>query len=239
MRVQVISLFLLSCNFYFAFSREFQECEFVQELFNKHSIAADLIYQHLCIGSSLHTNPNRNNSFIGIYGIGSEWWCGKNEAGGICNIKCSDLLDEDIADDVKCANKILSLHGLQGWEKTEEDCRRKYEDIAEECLSELEYDEISQHAAKATTGLPSTTANLTTIISEISIEMHDTEDEDETNQDEEKGFPFFIVLCTIFISIYMMIILTIFIIALVEYRKFKRYRDSRRTQDELETSFEA
>jgi hypothetical protein len=42
-------------------------------------------------------------------------WCGKNAPGGSCNVKCDDLLDDDIADDVTCAQKIIISHGLEGW----------------------------------------------------------------------------------------------------------------------------
>ena len=96
----------------------FTVCELVKELDDLHSIPRDEIYKHLCIvGTLIHTHQN-NQGFHGIYKIGSEWWCGKNAPGGNCNVTCSALLDDDIADDVVCAQKIIDSHGLQGgWGK--------------------------------------------------------------------------------------------------------------------------
>lgn len=134
-----LTLLLIALSFDPALSKTFEFCEFAQELFLKHDVPLEEVYMHLCIGSTLHTgNKNHGSSFLGIYAIGSQWWCGNDSPGGSCNVKCSDLLDDDIADDVACANKILSSHGLQGWHLTEASCKRLYEEKAEECLAEVE-----------------------------------------------------------------------------------------------------
>lgn len=60
-------------------------------------------------------------------------WCSQNgEKSGGCNIRCKDLLDDDITDDIKCATQIVSLEGLDAWGIT--DCLPIAKVIAEECL---------------------------------------------------------------------------------------------------------
>lgn len=114
------SLFLLLSFTFFIVSKVhgkiFTVCELVQELDDLRTIPRDEIYQHLCIiGEMMHTHKNRVD-FVGLYSIGSKWWCGQDGPGGNCNVTCSDLLDDEISDDVACAQKILDSHGLQdGW----------------------------------------------------------------------------------------------------------------------------
>lgn len=97
-------------------AKVFTVCELVTELNDLHLIPQNEIYLHLCIiGSMMNTNRS-NGDFLGLYRIGNQWWCGKDSPGGNCNVKCSDLLDDDIADDVACAQKILDSHGIfDGW----------------------------------------------------------------------------------------------------------------------------
>lgn len=103
-------------NFAEVHGKTFTVCELVQELDDLRTISRDEIYKHLCIiGSMMHTHKTRDH-FLGLYSIGSKWWCGQDAPGGNCNVTCSDLLDDDIADDVACAQKIIDSHGLQdGW----------------------------------------------------------------------------------------------------------------------------
>lgn len=57
--------------------------------------------------------------------------------GGSCNVKCSDLYDDDIADDVLCAQRILDGHGLEGWGTSEEGCRHHQEKV-DSCLETID-----------------------------------------------------------------------------------------------------
>lgn len=92
---------------------------------------------HLCIGRTLHTSKN-SNDFVGINGIGTEWWCGDTFARGSFNVKCSDLVDYDIADDVNCASIILSQYSLSGWHVVESTYKLVYEALTNECLAEID-----------------------------------------------------------------------------------------------------
>lgn len=111
-----VSIFLIFGILNLADAKVFTVCELVTELDNLHSIPRDQIYKHLCIiGEMMHTNKS-HSQFLGMYRIGSEWWCGHDEPDGGCNVLCSDLLDDDIADDVACGQMILNGFGTQnGW----------------------------------------------------------------------------------------------------------------------------
>lgn len=132
-----LGFLLIALNFvsHSASAKEFNECEFAQELFARHLVPREEIYKHFCIANSLHT-AKEYEGFKGIYAIGSRWWCGADQAGGGCNVKCSDLLDDDIEDDVRCASLILSQQGLSGWSRSESACQRAYGTKTEDCLME-------------------------------------------------------------------------------------------------------
>lgn len=162
------TLLIITVSFELGCTKIFSECEFVEELYKTHEIPCDEIYKHFCIANTLlHTSAN-NAGFIGIYKIGTQWWCGEEEPGGNCNVKCSDLLDDDIADDVACANKVLESHGLDGWGRTEDSCRIAYQAKTETCLSEIEVLVSLQNMSAPQTSMTTTTTQQPTIPTTIS-----------------------------------------------------------------------
>jgi len=117
-------IFISTLNLTFLNAKLFDQSELATELFEIHKIARKDIYKHICIANTLNTAHNSfYDGFIGIYRIGQQWWCGQESAGGGCNVKCSDLIDDNIADDVACASLILSQDGLEGWKRTENDSK--------------------------------------------------------------------------------------------------------------------
>ncbi|XP_022837261.1 lysozyme-like [Spodoptera litura] len=60
------------------------------------------------------TVKSNGKKAYGLYQIPSEW-CKEGKRGGRCNIKCEDLLNDDIRDDTACALKIMEEHGFQYW----------------------------------------------------------------------------------------------------------------------------
>ncbi|XP_019881740.1 lysozyme [Aethina tumida] len=52
---------------------------------------------------------------LGLFQISSKEWCQFGKTGGKCNMKCEDLLNEDIRDDSKCAQKAFNELGFRGW----------------------------------------------------------------------------------------------------------------------------
>lgn len=110
----------------------------MRELYQLHKIKREDLYKHLCVANSLHTGYV-SGLHIGIYGIGRKWWCSEDgdAPGGSCNVKCSDLLDNDIADDVRCAELILSQQGVLAWVGSESTCFSKRL-LVDKCLEEID-----------------------------------------------------------------------------------------------------
>lgn len=135
---QIVFIFFIVLFSDLARAKMFQRCEFAKELYLTHEIPRRDIYKHLCISEYNPTNRNAYG-FLGIYAIGEKWWCGQDdEPGGLCKVKCSNLLDDDIADDVTCAKQILRSFDLKGWEKSEDDCRESRV-LVEDCLKNVEF----------------------------------------------------------------------------------------------------
>lgn len=57
----------------------------------------------------------------GLFQISDKYWCGIELVDGACGIKCSDLENEDIKDDVICAKRIFRItkfktgNGFNAW----------------------------------------------------------------------------------------------------------------------------
>lgn len=136
-----LKLFLLiALSFELATAKKYTQCELAQELHGEHNVTRENLYKHLCVVvRSLSTGEVREGGFLGIYGIGTKWWCGKwGDVSGSCNMMCSNLVDDDIADDVACAKKVFEDFGLAGWGQTDGYCRLWYEDEADECFTSSE-----------------------------------------------------------------------------------------------------
>ena len=85
------------------------------------------------MGTGYNTRYNFD-SFLGIFKIGEQWWCGRDgHPGGICNIKCSSLTDDFIADDVKCVQEVIKRHGIGTWHLSQDTCYQDFKDVTK-CL---------------------------------------------------------------------------------------------------------
>ena len=133
MKLKIFVLIILSLEL--AVTKKFKICEFAKEIHEKHNVTRSDILKHICIASeSAVFDTESDGDLVGIYRIGRKWWCGEKEASGGCETMCSKFLDDDIADDVACANKIFNQQGLKAWEKTEEDCISDHRFYVNECL---------------------------------------------------------------------------------------------------------
>ncbi|CAB3225991.1 unnamed protein product [Arctia plantaginis] len=96
-------------------------CKLVRELLRV-SVPNDLFLgQWVCLiekvsnrNTSAYTVSPSGKKFYGLYQIPSKW-CKLQKPGGDCNIKCEDLLDDDIRDDTACAVKIYHQEGFKYW----------------------------------------------------------------------------------------------------------------------------
>ena len=161
MKLFAVTLTVIILNCDFTFTKQFEQCEFAVELFKTHEVSRDDIYKHLCIVSALHTGQNVGGH-LGIYNIGSLWWCKKDEPGGSCNVTCSDLLDDDIADDVACANLILSQQGVEAFGTTMRFCKKAYGEKANECMADADVFEYMVDIYEGNLSVPLTTISTST-----------------------------------------------------------------------------
>nr|XP_033792215.1 lysozyme C, milk isozyme-like [Geotrypetes seraphini] len=67
--------------------------------------------------SNYDTSLNRSPTEYGIFQINSGWWCKKHwNDKKPCNVLCSDLLDRNIYDDLRCVKRIVQdPNGLHAW----------------------------------------------------------------------------------------------------------------------------
>lgn len=114
--------------------KNFEKCEMKNLVLNKYGVSklnTDLLICAASHRSSLRTNFEDDQGdikYFGIFAIGM-WWCGMNEAGNQCQVKCSSLLDDDIMDDVYCASIILSEIGVKGWGLSGGNCADVIEEL--------------------------------------------------------------------------------------------------------------
>ncbi|XP_053309294.1 lysozyme C-1-like [Spea bombifrons] len=87
---------------------------------------------YLCLAhyaSGYDTSMHTSRTEYGIFQINSFWWCTDGKTIGrknICGMRCSDLLDEDVTDDIRCLNRIVrEPKGLESWIPWEVSCKGK------------------------------------------------------------------------------------------------------------------
>ncbi|XP_075986112.1 lysozyme-like isoform X2 [Anticarsia gemmatalis] len=110
-------------------SKKFERCQLVRELIKTKQLQKSFLGCWVCL---IEKASNRNTSafvvtpsgkkFYGLYKIPSVW-CREKKRGGACNIKCEDLLNEDIRDDTACAVKIFQEMGFQYWPDWLQKCK--------------------------------------------------------------------------------------------------------------------
>ncbi|KAH8315110.1 lysozyme [Drosophila kikkawai] len=71
--------------------------------------------------SRITSNPNGTRNY-GLFQINSRF-CQEGRRGGICNVKCEDLLEENLMEASVCAKRIHSSDGFQHWNGWQRHCR--------------------------------------------------------------------------------------------------------------------
>ncbi|XP_066996509.2 lysozyme [Anabrus simplex] len=112
-------------------------CQIAREL-KKHDFAGKDLANWVCLvqsessgDSSKKGGPNKNGSYdYGLFQINSKYWCKNGVKGGDCNIKCEDLLNDDLSDDSQCAHKIYKRHGFTAWYGWRNKCQNNLPDIS-------------------------------------------------------------------------------------------------------------
>uniref|UniRef100_D1FPX6 lysozyme n=1 Tax=Simulium nigrimanum TaxID=683695 RepID=D1FPX6_SIMNI len=129
--VIVTGILLLSWNSPVAAKQFRTDCELVRAL-RQNGFPENQLRDWVCLvraesGLKTHaTNHNKNGSTdYGLFQINSKYWCGQGRTGGDCKIKCESLLNDDIADDSKCAKLIFKRHGFSAWYGWQSKCKGK------------------------------------------------------------------------------------------------------------------
>lgn len=83
--------------------------------------------------------------------LNSRAWCSTTEEnGGNCDIQCSDLIDDEITDDIKCAKQIITAEGIDAWGLTK-DCLAISKAILKECFENVLDNTIGSETEDSTT----------------------------------------------------------------------------------------
>ncbi|KAL9904190.1 uncharacterized protein ACN2A1_004661 [Glossina fuscipes fuscipes] len=131
----------------------YNKCELAQELYHRHHIPMEQIPTWVCIAqheSSFNTAAlgrlNADGSADhGLFQISDLYWCSHDRYGSkACGIPCDNLLDSDIADDIRCVRTIyeehtrLSGNGFTAWTVYQPHCRNKRVEHINQCFNESE-----------------------------------------------------------------------------------------------------
>ncbi|XP_044745370.1 lysozyme-like [Coccinella septempunctata] len=75
--------------------------------------------------SSKVTIRANNRLGLGLFQILSRDWCTFRKRGGLCNVRCEDMLDESLVDDAACAKKVQKEQGFKSWNGWNRSCKRR------------------------------------------------------------------------------------------------------------------
>ncbi|XP_028166301.1 lysozyme-like [Ostrinia furnacalis] len=113
--------------------RTMDRCQIAREL-NNHGFPRHQLADWVCLveaESSGRTEvvggPNTDGSHDhGLFQINDRYWCenGPNP-GKECNVRCSDITQDDISAAVGCAKKIFGQRGFQAWVAWVNKCQGK------------------------------------------------------------------------------------------------------------------
>ncbi|KAJ8925448.1 hypothetical protein NQ315_009281 [Exocentrus adspersus] len=112
-------------------AKVYTRCGLTRELLNK-GFSRSLVGNWVCLiesesgkDTSKVVNKANGSKGLGLFQISSKEWCKFGSAGGKCNIKCEDLINEDITDDSICARKVEKEWGFRAWEGWMRSCYRR------------------------------------------------------------------------------------------------------------------
>lgn len=105
----------------FVHPKHYEPCDLARELIHVHKFSRKRIFDWVCLIESesqfdtgaINLANWDNSSDFGLFQINSRYWCAPN--GTECDVRCSDLLDDDITDDITCARKVYRVHKFAAW----------------------------------------------------------------------------------------------------------------------------
>ncbi|XP_062906293.1 lysozyme C-like [Mobula hypostoma] len=142
------TLFLLSALLTVVSPRTYRKCELARELrdYGLSGYQGYSLEDWVCMVENessyrtfiVNTNKGRIVSRdYGLFQINSKWWCEDGQTSishNTCGIQCSDLLDDDIRDDVVCAKQVVrDPQGMSAWRGWDSRCQRDLRDFLSDC----------------------------------------------------------------------------------------------------------
>lgn len=118
----------------------YSQCRFMWELVDDHRLSDQEAAKWSCLVNGITSTASISRhgpepkqpvgNYLGIFKIGSEWWCSEEGRGG-CNIQCDKLIDDDISDDLLCAQEI----GFEGYPDLKACFESGWKQIRDTCLN--------------------------------------------------------------------------------------------------------
>ncbi|GBP19707.1 Lysozyme [Eumeta japonica] len=114
-------------------AKTFTRCELAREL-KKQGFPSSQLRNWVCLveaESGRRTDvvggPNSNGSRdYGLFQINDRYWCSTGSSPGKdCNVRCQDLLTDNISKASTCAKKIYARHGFNAWYGWKNKCQGK------------------------------------------------------------------------------------------------------------------
>ncbi|XP_053550581.1 lysozyme C [Bombina bombina] len=105
-------------------SQAIERCVLVEALRNAGdvSIKGYTIADYVCLASyasHYDTSLNISATEYGIFQINGYWWCDDKKSvarKNLCGVLCTDLLNHDLEDDIKCAKRVVQdPKGFNAW----------------------------------------------------------------------------------------------------------------------------
>lgn len=121
----------------------YDKCELAKELRDAHRVPLEEIGIWVCLAERSMYNASwigdASSKDYGLWRISSSWWCGSDGPGGACGDACSTFTDEDITNDLKCAQQIVKVtkdntgDGFLAWPNYSWKCKAKADDYVKDC----------------------------------------------------------------------------------------------------------
>ncbi|XP_047026248.1 lysozyme-like [Helicoverpa zea] len=130
---RAILFIVILCFVSKSFGKTFSECDLVREL-RKQGFPEHQLRDWMCL---IEAESNRRTHVVGgsnsdgshdfgLFQINDRYWCNNGEhPGKECNIRCKDLLLDDITIASQCTKKIFGVHGFNAWVAWVNKCKGK------------------------------------------------------------------------------------------------------------------
>ncbi|KAI9586779.1 hypothetical protein GQX74_002626 [Glossina fuscipes] len=121
-------------------TKVYEQCSLAQELYFKHNIPIHDVATWICIAlhashfdtSKIGPIGDDDSKSYGLFQINDRYWCSRYSYDGKgCNIPCTNLLDSDISDDIRCIKLIQKEHerisgvGFDAWTHYKSHCQNE------------------------------------------------------------------------------------------------------------------